>query len=42
MSRSFRVVVVALLGSAVLVFQIAMKEPPDREVVRQLGESWCF
>jgi thiol-disulfide isomerase/thioredoxin len=38
MSRSFRFVVVALLGSAVLIFQVAMKEPPSREVVRQLGE----
>lgn len=38
MSRSFRVVAVALLGSAVLIFQIAMKEPPSREIVRRLGE----
>lgn len=38
MSREFRFTVIILLSCAVLLFQIAMKEPPDREMVRQLSE----
>ena len=38
MSREFRYTVIILLSCAVLLFQIAMKEPPDREIVRQLSE----
>ncbi len=38
MSRSFTLAATALLTCAVLVFQVGMKEPPDRELVRQLNE----
>lgn len=35
MSREFRVSVIVLLATAVLLFQIAMKEPPDRETIQR-------
>jgi peroxiredoxin len=38
MSKSFTLAATVLLACAVLVFQVAMKEPPDRELVRQLNE----
>jgi peroxiredoxin len=38
MSREFTVITTLLLACAVLLFQIAMKEPPDREIIRQLRE----
>jgi thiol-disulfide isomerase/thioredoxin len=38
LSKEFRVTVIVLLTAAVLLFQIAMKEPPDREAVRRTVE----
>jgi peroxiredoxin len=38
-SREFRISVILLLAVAVLLLQIAMKEPPDREFIRQIVES---
>jgi peroxiredoxin len=39
MSREFRITVIVLLATAVLLLQIAMKEPPDREFIRRMVES---
>jgi peroxiredoxin len=36
MSREFRITVIILLATAVLLFQIAMKEPPDREYIQRM------
>lgn len=37
MSREFRIIAVVLLAGAVLLFQIAMKEPPDRELINEIS-----
>ena len=36
MSREFRITIILMLATAVILFQIAMKEPPDREYIQRM------